>query len=127
MDFNGYQEHVAKLGDFPNLKERGLIYGSLGLTGEAGEFADKIKKYWRNFGITTGDQVELYDATQNKEVLPEFNMKNGLIKELGDVLWYVTALSIQLGTTLEQVAETNVLKLTGRKERGTLKGEGDNR
>ena len=51
----------------------------------------------------------------------------GLKKELGDVLWYISALASDLGVTLEDVAADNVAKLRSRAERGVLGGSGDNR
>ena len=53
--------------------------------------------------------------------------KAALIKELGDVLWYLAILSRDLGVDLETVAKNNIAKLTSRKERGQIKGDGDNR
>ena len=54
-------------------------------------------------------------------------LKQEMIKELGDVLWYLTALALELDVNLEDVAKSNVKKLTDRKTRGVLKGDGDNR
>ncbi|HEY1063951.1 MAG TPA: nucleoside triphosphate pyrophosphohydrolase family protein [Candidatus Saccharimonadales bacterium] len=82
----------------------------LGLVGESGEFADKIKKRIRN------------DAGR---VTPE--ERTELLKELGDVLWYVNSLSHLLGSSIAEVAQMNMDKLNGRKSRGVIKGAGDNR
>ena len=82
----------------------------LGLVGESGEFADKVKKRIRN------------DAGQ---VTPE--QRAELLKELGDVLWYVSSLSHLLGSNISEVAQINIDKLSSRKDRGVIKGEGDNR
>lgn len=88
----------------------GMLYPTLGLVGEAGEFADKIKKVWRNGrGSLTEDQ------------------RQGLIDELGDVLWYVAACAKELGAPLEEVARRNLEKLASRQQRGVVKGEGDKR
>lgn len=85
--------------------ERALSYAALGLTGEAGEYAEKVKKLIR-------------DGTFNKELM---------IKELGDVLWYLNASAQELGITLADVAEQNIKKLLDRQNRGVLQGSGDNR
>lgn len=82
------------------------IYPALGLCGEAGEFADKIKKTWRN-----GTPLD----------------KRAALLELGDVLWYLSACARDLGSSLEEVAAMNVAKLLDRRARGVLKSEGDNR
>lgn len=85
-------------------------YATLGLCGEAGEFADKAKKVIRD---------------QNNVITEEVRIN--LLKELGDVLWYVTALASELNSSLQEVAKMNLTKLDGRRERGTLSGSGDNR
>jgi NTP pyrophosphatase (non-canonical NTP hydrolase) len=83
-----------------------LVENTLGLVGEAGEVAEKIKKLIR-------DDTRFSNAE--------------IIKELGDVVFYVTALANYYGSTLDDVLETNVEKLNSREERGTLGGSGDNR
>lgn len=82
------------------------LYYSMGLSGEAGEFTDKIKKAWRN------------QAPIDRQAAA---------RELGDVLWYVAAAARALGYTLEQVARMNIDKLADRAARGVIKSEGDKR
>lgn len=82
----------------------------LGLVGESGEFADKIKKRIRNdAGKMTADE------------------RAELLKELGDVLWYVNSLAHLLGSNIDEVAQANLAKLADRKARGVIKSAGDNR
>ena len=83
-----------------------LVENTLGLVGEAGEVAEKIKKLIR-------DDTRFSNAE--------------IIKELGDVVFYATALANYYGRTLAEVISTNVDKLDGREKRGTLGGSGDNR
>lgn len=108
MTLNEYQEHALETAIYP--ADSRIIYPTLGLTGEAGEVADKVKKVIR-------------DA--HKEFTPE--IKAELMKEIGDVLWYCATLSHDLGYSLEEVAQTNVDKLRSRMNRNKLTGSGDNR
>lgn len=107
--FEEYQQLVVKTAIYPD-RGSNLIYPVLGLCGESGEVAEKVKKLLRDEG---GEMtVEARDAIK---------------KELGDVLWYVIAVANELGVTLEDVVQTNTEKLLGRRERGTLQGSGDDR
>lgn len=109
MNFEEYQQLARKTAVYPKIGEN-FIYPTLGLVGEAGEIAEKIKKVIRD----------------NNEVLDE-ERKQMLKKELGDVLWYLAQLSTELGLSLDEVASFNIEKLSSRQERGTLHGDGDNR
>lgn len=102
--FNDYQEFVKTMKVYPS--EYKMIYPTLGLVGEAGEVAEKVKKVLR------GDRV-----------IP----REEIAKEVGDVLWYAAALAEDLGYTLEEIVMMNVAKLSDRKERGVVKGDGDQR
>jgi NTP pyrophosphatase (non-canonical NTP hydrolase) len=87
-----------------------LLHWVLGINGEAGEIAEKIKKIIRDKG---------------GEVSPED--KTELAKEVGDVLWYLAVFADHLGVSLDDVAKQNLDKLQSRKARGALRGSGDNR
>ena len=105
MKVKTYGEEVEKL--IITFGEVRLIENTLGLSGEAGEVAEKVKKYYRD------DESDLD--------------KEGLIKELGDVLFYVTALANHIGSDLQTVMNTNIRKLHDRLERNKIQGSGDNR
>lgn len=109
MNFNEYQKKSRETALYPNLNAN-FIYPTLGLVGEAGEIAEKIKKVLR----------------ADREVLTE-EEKKGLSKELGDVLWYLAQLSTEFGLSFDDVALENINKLQSRKQRGVLHGNGDNR
>jgi NTP pyrophosphatase (non-canonical NTP hydrolase) len=109
MNFKKYQEKSRKTAIYPNA-DNNFIYPTLGLAGEAGEVAEKIKKVIR-------DKDGVLDDEKRKEIE----------KELGDVLWYVSQLASELGLSLEEVAEKNIEKLYSRMDRGKLGGEGDER
>lgn len=107
--FMTYDEFTASLAKYPTQQHDEQIvaamYCALGLTGEAGEVAEKIKKWHRD------DVLDVKDT----------------IKELGDVLYYLTRIANILGYTLEQVRDMNIEKLTDRQKRNVLHGNGDNR
>ena len=111
MNLNEYQEIAKSTAVYPD-GPQGVLYLILGLCGETGEVAEKLKKVIR-------DNDSFYDG---------LNAKKGEIKkELGDVLWYLASISHDLGFTLEEVAQANVDKLSSRSKRGKLHGSGDNR
>ena len=113
MDFDDYQKKVAKydlLEATINLKEVGFTEKVLGLVGEAGETADKVKKILRDKDGVMSDED-----------------KTLIIKELGDTLWYIAALSRYLEVPLSEVASCNIDKLESRYQRDKLHGEGDER
>ncbi len=109
MDLNEYQKQARKTATYPNVGNN-PIYPTLGLAGEAGEVAEKVKKVLRD---RNGD----FDK----------NMREKIKLELGDVLWYVAQLSSEIGYQLEDVALGNLEKLSSRAKRGKISGEGDNR
>jgi NTP pyrophosphatase (non-canonical NTP hydrolase) len=109
MDFSRYQKESRKTAVYPN-QGNNFVYPTLGLTGEAGEVADKIKKVIRDKG-----------AKLDKETIKEIE------KELGDVLWYLSQLATELKLDLEEIAKGNLKKLFSRQKRNKLHGEGDNR
>ena len=111
MDFSEYEAAAAKTASWSGKqKDYLLAYLTLGVTGEAGEVAEKIKKILRN-----DDGV----------VSPE--KRDELKKEIGDVLWYLAMLSRELGFPFEEAAKTNIEKLADRAARGVIKSSGDNR
>lgn len=109
MNFDKYQRKAVGTAIYPNQGDN-LYYPALGLAGEAGEVCDKIKKIMRDSGgVPTKDQ------------------KLEILKELGDVLWYVANLCEELDYDMWYAAHVNIEKLESRKERGVLGGSGDNR
>jgi len=109
MELNDYQK-AAKTTAVYTSADQQLVCTVLGLNGEAGEVAEKIKKVIR-------DKNSVIDDGDRKEIQ----------KELGDVLWYLAVLSDTLGLSLESVAEMNLENLRSRYQRGTIHGQGDNR
>lgn len=110
--FNEYQSESFKTAKYPEFGTGSLLavmYCGLGL-GEGGEAQGKIKKILRDY---------------NGQITPE--MKKAIIAEVSDLLWYVSALATELGVPLEEVAYTNIKKLTEREIRGTICGSGDDR
>jgi NTP pyrophosphatase (non-canonical NTP hydrolase) len=107
MTFDEYQAK-AKATALPTGDD--LMYRSLGLVSEAGEVAGKIKKWIRD---QDSDPAKLDKKT--------------IIDELGDVLWYVAMLAELMDSSLAQVADNNIDKLSHRAKEGKIKGSGDNR
>ena len=123
-DFNKYQEFVKGMKRYP--EQYAILYPALGLCGESGEIAEKIKKWLRDEG---GPKVMSWtDATVPPAAkgMSE-SRRDAILSELGDPLWYIAALADDMGFTLQEVVDANVAKLTSRKERGVLGGSGDNR
>lgn len=109
MTFDEYQKQALTTARGHD-EHNELFHLLLGLVGESGEIAEKMKKIVRDH-----DSNEAKIDTQD------------LKKELGDVLWYVAVLADYFEISLEDIAQTNAQKLADRKTRGTLKGSGDNR
>ena len=113
MELNEYQKKAAKYDLFEQVsdfREVGFIEKVLGLTGEAGETTDKIKKVLRDKnGVISDEDRDL------------------IVKELGDTLWYIAAIARYLGVKLSEVAAENIDKLESRYRRNKLHGEGDER
>lgn len=83
-----------------------LIENTLGLVGESGEVAEKVKKLIRDKHKFTPDEIG---------------------SELGDVFFYGVSIAMIFGFTLADIIRMNMKKLNSRQERGVLKGSGDNR
>lgn len=108
MTFKEYQDFCRTTAIYRS--EVSLLYPALGLTGEAGEVANKVKKLVR-------------DGTDK---LPP-DWKDDIASEIGDVLWYCSALASDLGIPLSRIAKENVEKLESRMQRGVISGSGDKR
>ena len=104
-----YQERSRATAVYPDAGSN-LLYPTLGLCGEAGEVAEKVKKMVRDDdGVLS---IERRDA---------------IAKELGDVLWYLAQLATEAELDLDAIAEANLAKLLSRHERNVLQGSGDDR
>ena len=109
MDFADYQQRSRATAVYPGAGDN-LLYPTLGLCGEAGEVAEKVKKMVRDDdGVLTPERRE------------------ALAKELGDVLWYVAQVATEADLDLQAVADANLRKLLSRQQRGVLQGSGDER
>lgn len=106
LTLNEYQKMALETAIYP----QPIIYPTLGLTGEAGEVSDKVKKVLRDNNSVFTDEK-----------------KEEIAKEIGDVLWYVAVLSHDIGYSLDDIARMNHSKLRSRQQRGKLHGSGDER
>jgi len=108
MTLSDYENKINGFAIYPESgtgSPMALAYCALGLGGEAGEYSEKVKKLIR-------------DGKLDKPLA---------LKELGDVLWYLTRSANELGYSLVDVAQVNIIKLHSRQERGVLQGSGDER
>lgn len=109
MDLGHYQRASRATAVYPGVGDN-LLYPTLGLCGEAGEVAEKVKKMLRDDGGTLTD-----------------TRRAALGAELGDVLWYVAQVATEAGLELDAIAAANLAKLRSRRDRGALTGDGDER
>ena len=107
-DLDMYQQVAKQTAIYP--REQAIIYPTLGLTGEAGEVANKVKKIIRD----DGNKI-------NESVVQEISA------EIGDCLWYISVLADDIGVKLSDIANNNLVKLANRKKKGTIHGSGDTR
>lgn len=109
MTFNEYQESASKTAVYPNIGNN-PIYPAFGVAGETGEIMERIKIVLRNHdGVFSEESVE------------------GIKGDIGDVLWYLSQLSKELGISFDDAAQHNIDKLKSRQKRGVLKTEGVNK
>jgi NTP pyrophosphatase (non-canonical NTP hydrolase) len=109
MEFLSYQNQAKRTAIYPSSKSIiGLMYVTLGLTGEAGEIANDVKK-------TVRDDAGVLSETRQQQI----------INELGDVLWYMAMMCYELDTTLETIAIRNLAKLRKRQHENTLHDSGE--
>lgn len=109
MELSDYQSRSRSTAVYPRAGDN-LLYPTLGLCGEAGEVAEKIKKMVRDdAGVLTGER------------------RAALAKELGDVLWYLAQIATEADLELDAIAEANIEKLSSRQRRNVLQGSGDDR
>lgn len=109
LTFSEYQEKAKETALYPNVGSN-PYYPSLGLSGEAGEIANKVKKIMRDKSDVIDDET-----------------RDDIKKELGDVLWYVAAVASEFKLDMGEIAEKNYEKLKKRLEEGKIQGNGDNR
>jgi NTP pyrophosphatase (non-canonical NTP hydrolase) len=110
MNFNEYQAETDKTALFPRENGMDILYPVLGLCGESGEVAEKVKKIFRDSNGVITEEV-----------------RQAIKKELGDVMWYISQSCRAFGFTMEEVAISNIKKLEERQKKNTINGSGDNR
>lgn len=108
-NINHYQKKAIETAIYPDSHK--IVYPALGLAGEAGEVANKVKKFVRD-----GYDQEGFEQK-----------KIELAGEIGDVLWYCAVLAHDIGYDLQHIAQGNIHKLADRAKRGKIGGDGDNR
>lgn len=125
MNFAEYEEKAVSTAIYPGQGgPLGLMYVALKMNGEAGEFAEHVGKAIRDDGLVT-DPGQLGKVIRGNGLTEE--RQQSMVKEVGDVLWYLAAAARELGTSLSDIAEANIAKLAKRKAEGKLGGSGDDR
>ena len=109
MLLSDYQSRSRATAVYPAAGDN-LLYPTLGLCGEAGEVAEKVKKMVRDDGGVLSEE-----------------RRAALAKELGDVLWYVAQIATEAELDLDEIADDNLAKLLSRQQRQVLQGSGDDR
>lgn len=110
MTLDEYQKEALVTAVFTKDEFKDLAHWVFGITGEAGEIAEKFKKIVR-------DKDGIVDDADKEEIA----------KELGDVMWYLAVLSEHLGIKFDEVGVRNIAKLRSRQKRNKIQGSGDNR
>ncbi len=111
MEFDEYQKVARTTAIYPRTSsETSLIYVTLGLAGEAGEIAEKMKKVIRDHG----GKIDAETTSLLKD-------------EIGDLIWYASQFALELGLSFDDIAQRNLEKLASRRERGIISGSGDRR
>ncbi len=110
INFSEYQKGAMSTAIYPGKGQGDWTYPALGLAGETGEISEKLKKALRD---------------DNRIITDE--RRAALKKELGDVLWYIAALSTELQLDMQEIAEENLAKLALRKQNNRIHGDGDDR
>jgi NTP pyrophosphatase (non-canonical NTP hydrolase) len=142
-----YDTFVHDTMTYPHASEN-MIYPVLGLLGEVGEIAEKVlsgfvrnqpynldtlhivrtlRQFWKAGEYASAAKRRIREGRGDIHANCDTNIVEGLVAEIGDALWYLTALSHECGLPLKKVMEKNMEKLTSRIKRGTLYGKGDNR
>jgi NTP pyrophosphatase (non-canonical NTP hydrolase) len=117
MSFDDYQTFTRSTALYPGSatsSSEALAYCAFGIAGEAGEISEKLKKIVRVGGFKALGTLSAED-------------RGALLKEVGDVMWYLARFADELGQPLSEVIAANVAKLTSRKDRGVIHGSGDER
>ena len=107
-DLDMYQKVALTTAIYP--REQAIIYPTLGLTGEAGEVANKVKKIIRDGSDKNDD-----------------SLVSEIKSEIGDCLWYIAVLASDFNIKLSDIASANLEKLAIRKKNNTIHGSGDDR
>jgi len=130
MNFKEYQKATEETANYPSIGKI-FIYPALGVNGEVGELADKVIKIlaklvkFHNSSSAIAERMKKLMRDKNGIITEE--EKEGVKKELGDILYYAARICTEFNIDLHDVATTNIEKLRSRKSRGKISGEGDNR
>lgn len=126
MNLDFYQKEAHRFATYGN----NPMYPLLGLAEEAGEVLGKCAKYIRKHNGAepiTGDVLNCESKLTELEVRDTIEFRDTLKKELGDVMWMVAEIATMYNMSISDICDENIAKLTDRKKRNVIVGEGDNR
>ena len=120
------RDYQKKAHDFASYGENPM-YPALGLAEEAGEVCGKVAKFIRKHGGI--DPMTARYELENKVTVTddELKFREDIFKEIGDTMWMLAELCTIYGLDMGEVMSENIEKLTDRRERGVIDGNGDNR
>lgn len=124
LTLDDYQRAAKRTAIYPHQGEN-LIYTTVGLAGEVGEFCNKVKKLMRSYELQQGKNIDDYSGDTGST--RAIKLIQSLEGELGGILWYLSQCCTELGIPFNQCGLNNLNELSNRVKKDEIEGEGDDR